>query len=238
VRYSFHGKVRATGQQVDGFVEASSSTEAIDRLADQGIIGVYTVRPEAKRPRNAIVLSGQEWIEEEEPAEAPAVAAPPAPVAPAAPMVAKVPRPAAAATAAAADDATANPAVLQQLVDQIQVLSAQVEKLLSRPAQVVYQSGPARGDGGGKKKSARIFDDSQNSTLRDIFQNNLDLRRSLEKLATTSGPASGPTAVKPADGSSRENAGSRDIGPREMPKANAKPAINGREHPMQAQPAA
>jgi hypothetical protein len=221
--------VRATGQQVDGFVEANSSTEAIDRLADQGIIGVYTVRPEAKPPRNAIVLTGQHAIEEEEiaaPAPAPTIAAAPA----AAP-------PAATGLPAAKVNGQANPAVLQQLVDQIQVLSAQVEKLLSRPAQVVYQSGPARGGGGGegRKKSSRIFDDAQNSTLRDIFQNNLDLRRSLEKLANTAGP---PAIAKPPEAPPRETPGTRDTGPREMPKASVKPVTNGRELSLQAQPAA
>ncbi len=237
MRYSFHGKVRATGQQVDGFVEANSSTEAIDRLADQGIIGVYTVRPEAKKPRNAVVLSGQDWVEEE---EAPVPAALPAPVAHLHPVAAPQPRVAAKSTGAPIVPPE-SPAVLQQLVDQVQMLVAQVEKLLSRPAQVVYQSGPARGggDGGGKKRSARIFGDDQNSTLRDIFQNNLDLRRSLEKLANNgSNSAPAAAAAKAAEAPAREAANGRDTGPREMPKAAREPSSNGRDHQLQAQPAA
>ena len=222
MRYSFHGKVRATGQQVDGFVEASSSTEAIDRLADQGIIGVYTVRPEAKQPKNAVVFAGQDWAETEEPGV-------PSPALPGPVISQSAPIPAAPTPPVAAKAATESPAVLQQLVDQIQVLVGQVEKLLARPAQVIYQSGPARGDGGGKKRSARIFGEDQNSTLRDIFQNNLDLRRSLEKLANTASP---PAAMKAADTAPRDLPGVRDTGPREMPKA----ITNG--HAMKSQPAA
>jgi hypothetical protein len=192
VRYSFHGKVRATGQQVDGFVEAANATQAIDRLADQGIIGVYTVRPDPKPPRNAVILAGQEPLEEE-PApqrprleKAPRKYAPPAP-APAPALSAPTELPQVVASTPATD------AVLQQLVANVSTLMAQVEKLLSRPSQVVYQSGPARGGGGGSKKSKNL-NDEQNSTLRDIFLNNMDLRKSLEKLATTVGPTAGPSA--------------------------------------------
>ncbi len=58
MRYSFHGKKRNTGETVDGFIEAANSTEAIDRLADQGIIGVYTVRPDPLPLRNALASGG------------------------------------------------------------------------------------------------------------------------------------------------------------------------------------
>jgi hypothetical protein len=187
VRYSFHGKVRATGQQVDGFVEAANATQAIDRLADQGIIGVYTVRPEAKLPKNAVVLSGEAEVEEEEAPDKrqrPRLErtnrrqAPPAPE-----PVPALPAP--APLAAPAPVSTGTEVVLVQMLDKLSTLLVQVEKLLSRPQQVVYQSGPVRGGGGASNAKSRKPSDAQNNTLRDIFQTNLDLRKSLEKLATT-----------------------------------------------------
>jgi hypothetical protein len=197
VRYSFHGKVRATGQQVDGFVEAANATQAIDRLADQGIIGVYTVRPDPKPPKNAVILAGQEPPEMDEPAQRPRLErsskryAPPVqpPIAPAQPA------PAQQLPAQVVASTPATDAVLATLVDKVSMLMTQVEKLLSRPATVVYQSGPARGGGGGGgSKKSRMPNDAQNSTLRDIFLNNMDLRKSLEKLATTVGPGPAPVA--------------------------------------------
>jgi hypothetical protein len=63
MRYAFHGKMRATGQVIDGYVEAANSEEAFNRLADQGIIGVHTVRgmpqpqPDAKDLPVAVATS-------------------------------------------------------------------------------------------------------------------------------------------------------------------------------------
>jgi hypothetical protein len=138
-----------------------------------------------------------------------------------------------AKVAVSATDAAADGSVLQKLVDQIQVLSAQVEKLLARPSQIVYQSGPARGGGGGQKKSSRIFDDAQNSTLRDIFQNNLDLRKSLEKLGAPTGPAStSAPSGKPPEAALREI-------PKVARESSNGSGSNGRDHSLKAaQPAA
>jgi hypothetical protein len=160
---------------VDGYVEAPNASQAIDRLADRGIIGVYSVRPEPKPPKNAVRLDGEPEPEEAKPVariEAPAPPPPPAPV----------------------KSEPGAEVVFASLVDKLGTLLVQVEKLLSRPQQqVIYQSaGPARdrGDFG----SARIRKPHPNpegsSTLRDIFQTNLDLRQSLEKLANNTGTAS------------------------------------------------
>ncbi len=46
MRYAFRGKSRATLQPISGHVEAANSESAIDKLADNGIIGVLTVRPD------------------------------------------------------------------------------------------------------------------------------------------------------------------------------------------------
>ena len=214
MRYSFHGKVRATGQQVDGFVEAPSSTEAIDRLADQGIIGVHTVRPEVRQPKNAVVIGPDLGDHDEQPKALPAPAQYQAP----APVVAHMPAPPVSA---------GTESVLAQLVEKLSTLTVQVEKLLSRPSQVIYQSGPARGGGGGGKsdKKSKNISDAQNSTLRDIFMTNMDLRRSLDKLTAPTAVAAGPT------------------GPREVsdsPKGHTNGSSNG-THPRErilAQPAA
>ncbi len=70
----------------------------------------------------------------------------------------------------------------------------QVEKLLARPPQqqVIYQTGgPARERGSSHDRPRRSHHTAEsNSTLRDIFQTNLDLRQSLEKLASNTGTAS------------------------------------------------
>src|ERR1700722_18206784 len=50
--------MRFTGQMVDGFIEATTSMEAIDLLADQGIIGVYTVRPAPAQPKPRFAFDG------------------------------------------------------------------------------------------------------------------------------------------------------------------------------------
>ena len=214
MRYSFHGKVRATGQQVDGYVEAETSTEAIDRLADQGIIGVYSVRAEPKQPRNPVLLAGTPEFERaqfEDPANAGAkkrksLPAPSMPV----PYYTPVPMPTPLAPPAAAEPAAVaevpapvpgvSDGVMLQLVEKLGTLIGQMQKFLDRPAQVVYASGPARegrggGGGGGSRAKSKNVSDDQNSTLRSIFQNNLDLRRSLQKLADTVTPAPNGTPV-------------------------------------------
>jgi hypothetical protein len=238
VRYSFHGKVRATGQQVDGFVEAANATQAIDRLADQGIIGVYSVRPEEKIPKNAVILAGQEVPEEEVPPQRrlerpsgssklrpiPAVAVPVG-----ARMQAAAVQPLAQPQLPAAPADATTTVVLTQLVEKVSTLMMQVEKLLSRPSQVIYQnSGPARNSGGGAKKSSRIPNEAQNNTLRDIFLTNLDLRQSLEKLATTVGPST------PRNGAA---ANGEPTALRENPKPPRETVPSTRDL-IQAQPAA
>ena len=230
MRYSFHGKVRATGQQVDGFVEAETASQAIDRLADRGIIGVYSVRPEPKTPKHSVVLSGEAEPEEQKERPRlersssrsrpiPAVAVPIAHAQP------QLPAPQAVAS-------TQTEAALTQLVEKLSALLVQVEKVLARPQQVIYTSGgPARnsqGGGSGSKKVSRIPSEMQNNTLRDIFQTNLDLRQSLEKLANTVGPA----IPRTNGGTNGEPAATR-----EAPKPVRESVPNGRDL-IQAQPAA
>ena len=210
MRYSFHGKVRATGQQVDGYVEAETSTEAIDRLADQGIIGVYSVRAEPKQPRNPVLLAGTPEFERAlyESPDAPgkkrrALPAPqqqylPQPYQPQVPLPAPVAQPAAVEpVAVAAPVPGVSDGVMLQLVDKLTTLVGQMQKFLDRPAQVVYQTGgPAReGKGGGKRTASRNVSEAQNSTLKDIFLNNLDLRRSLAKVAEAVTPPVDGVAV-------------------------------------------
>ena len=202
MRYSFHGKVRATGQQVDGYVEAETSTEAIDRLADQGIIGVYSVRAEPKAPRNPVLLAGTPEFDraqfESPDSPRPKRKALPAPSQYLAPVPLPQPQPdpvvPSVALPVAAPAASVSDAVMGQLVDKLSVLIGQMQKFLDRPAQVIYQSGGPAREGGGKggaKRASRNVSDAQNSTLKDIFQNNLDLRRSLQKLADTVTPTAG-----------------------------------------------
>jgi hypothetical protein len=257
VRYSFHGKVRATGQQVDGYVEANSSAEAIDRLADQGIIGVHTVRPEAKKQRNAVILGTADVYEDEAPKALPAAAA--APVVPQ-PIYIPVPTPAVAPASSGATEQ-----ILGQLVDKLTTLMGQVEVLLSRPSQIVYQSGPARngggGGGGGTKRQPRKHDEAQDKTLMAIFQTNMDLRRSLSKLSTvvangvtTAAANNGALAGTPAAAAVAAPAGSAGNGspaasapapsvPSRMESNRSDPAPkssggNGRERVLKPQPAA
>jgi hypothetical protein len=149
VRYSFHGKVRTTGQQVDGFVEAENASQAIDRLADRGIIGVYSVRPEPKVPKHSVVLSGEAEPEEPVARERPRlerssrskpIPAVAVPIAHAQPQL-PAPQPVASQGTEAA---------LTLLVEKISALLVQVEKVLARPQQVIYTSaGPARNSQGG-----------------------------------------------------------------------------------------
>jgi hypothetical protein len=166
---------------VDGFVEAPNSTTAIDRLADRGIIGVYTVRPEPKPPKNAVRLDGDKTPDEDE-KPVPRLEAPAPP---------PTPSPAPVKTEPGAE------VVFSSLVDKLGTLLTQVEKLLSRPPQqqVIYQNaGPAR-DRDSHSRPRRVPQSAASSTLRDIFQTNLDLRQSLEKLASNTGTANRMTEV-------------------------------------------
>ena len=58
MRYGFHGKKRGTLEPIDGYIEANSAIDAIDQLADEGIIGVQTVRQIHTRKPNAISFVG------------------------------------------------------------------------------------------------------------------------------------------------------------------------------------
>jgi hypothetical protein len=209
VRYSFHGKMRFTGQPVDGFVEAPSSSDAIDRLADQGIIGVYTVRPDPLPQQNAILLSG--------------------PADPGAAMAG-----AASANPAGFSGLDLSPGpgavVLTQLVDKLTTLVGQVEKILARPM-AVY-SGPVRGDGTAKAKRATGPNEAQNSALRAIFETNLDLRQSLAKLSSATAAVATTAATNAAHPAEknvvvREPHGSRDA--RETSGMIPRPSISSHE---------
>jgi hypothetical protein len=185
---------------VDGFVEAPNSTVAIDRLADKGIIGVHTVRPEPQVPKNAVRIGPDAGNDYEEEHHAPRLEA-----------SRPEPRPAAVAPVPAAPAVSgATDALLTMLVEKLGSLTAQVEKLLSRPAQVVYQnSGPVRDGPARGKKTSRTKDADTNQTLRDIFLNNLDLRQGLEKLASATGTAAEAPVVGGAglNGSALNGAG-------------------------------
>jgi len=135
VRYAYHGKVRATGELVDGFIEADNSSDAIDQLADEGIIGVQTVRP-APLPHQKL-LAGADGH----------------------PPSAEL--------------------VLTNLVDKLTGLVGQVERLLSRPMHVAGGA-PVRGNASAQRHAGNP---QQNAALKAIFETNVELRRSLEKLA-------------------------------------------------------
>ena len=99
----------------------------------------------------------------------------------------------------------ATEAMLAQVLERLNALAARVEQALARPMSVTYQSGTVRGGAGANsvaKKSSRIPMEVQSSTLHDIFQNNLDLRKSLDKLASTVGPASVKAAPEPVQSAS------------------------------------
>jgi hypothetical protein len=156
MRYSFHGKRRETNEPLDGYIEAASAIDAIDQLADDGIIGVYSVRQVFPRPKNAISL-GSDF---EHPAGDSA-------------------------------EPTAD-AVLTQLVAKMQSLVGEVEKMLSRPALPALPMHPARirvADTQRASRAAAAAEQQENSVLREIFQSNMELRRTAEKLASA-----GPTA--------------------------------------------
>jgi hypothetical protein len=69
VRYSFHGKMRFTGQSVDGYIDAPNSMQAIDLLADEGVIGVYTVNPAPLSTKPRLTYSGMEALDWSSPVE-------------------------------------------------------------------------------------------------------------------------------------------------------------------------
>jgi hypothetical protein len=246
VRYSFHGKIRATGQQVDGFVEAPSASIAIDRLADQGIIGVYTVRPEPKPPKNAVYIPGQSPEPEEDhappqlPQQLPRLERPvrrPPVGQPALPARKPPQTPVPVPTQPVQADAPPVPAdpAMGQIVEKLSFLMSQVEKILARPAQVVYQNSPARSVGTGEKRKGRMPTEVQSNTLRDIFQNNLDLRQSLEKLATTVGAP--PAAAVVTSAAARVTNGGSGAA-FEVPKPAREGPANGHAMTGTAQPAA
>jgi hypothetical protein len=171
VRYAFHGKIRATGKPIDGIIDALNSEEAFDKLADQGIIGVQTVR--------AIPM----------PARSPAM----------------LPGPDQAAGTAQEVSGSASEIVLTQLVDKLTSLVGQVERLVSRGG-VQMVAGPARNKGATTQRHPASS--AQSAALKAIFETNLDLRKSLEKLnhvtssfrsSGSSTPSSG-TAQAPRDG--------------------------------------
>jgi hypothetical protein len=206
VRYAFHGKVRATGQQVDGFVDAPNSADAIDQLADQGIIGVQTVRP-APLPGHVQALLGH-------------------------------------------SDGSENGApefVLTQLVDKLTSLVGQVEKILSRPMMI---SGPARSSNASAQRHPANA--AQNAALKAIFETNLDLRKSLEKLAHAAASIRPANGSAKADGAPAESSGPMVAAPAREPTVHpaapvspmpreiaSHPVAPPRERPaVHAQPAA
>jgi hypothetical protein len=160
MRYGFHGKKRGTLEPIDGYIEANSAIDAIDQLADEGVIGVQTVRQIHTRKPNAISFVGdfEEAIE--------------------------------------ASDGSAestSEAVLNQLVVKMASLVSEVEKILARPEVPAPAPLPARPNRirVSEIKQPPRFNDQQNSVLSDIFQSNLELRRSFEKQtsATPTAPA-------------------------------------------------
>jgi hypothetical protein len=160
MRYGFHGKKRGTLEEIDGYIDANSAIDAIDQLADEGIIGVQTVRQIHPRKPNAISFVGD--FEE-------------------------------AVEASAGTNEPASEAVLNQLVVKMASLVSEVEKILSRPSVPAPAPLPARPNRirVSEIKQPQRFDEQQDSVLKDIFQSNLDLRRSYEKQtsATPAAPA-------------------------------------------------
>ena len=191
MRYAFHGKMRMTGQEVDGYVDAISSSDAIDRLADQGIIGVYTVRPEPLPPKNAITLTGN----------APAIVDLPQ-------MVTTLTQEVARRSVAPLAESGA----LISLVEKLTTLVGQVEKILARPMPVY--SGPVR-ESNGAARAKRPSNELQNNALKAIFETNLDLRKSLVKLGSTAAIAAPVAASSSPTGASRSS--STEIRPSERP---------------------
>jgi hypothetical protein len=208
VRYSFHGKMRFTGQSVDGYVEADTSAEAIDRLADQGIIGVHTVRRDPVHNNNHVVL-----------ADGVAMPALPSP----SPGVILPRPPVAIANRAFAAPAAGSPE-LTSLIEKLTSLVGQVEKVLSRP--IAYAAGPIRGESRVKRKVGD--NEAQNAALKAIFQSNVDLRQNLSKLgsAPASSSAPAPTASA-APAVKMVESHSPDVRPTERPEKSHNPRDNG-----------
>ncbi len=83
---------------------------------------------------------------------------------------------------------------------------------------------PVRGEGLSKIKRPGGGNEAQNAALRDIFQTNMDLRRSLEKLAVAT------ANMRPADPM-------KDSAPRETIMGPREPS-SPRDRALQSQPAA
>jgi hypothetical protein len=161
MRYAFHGKRRGTHEPLDGYIDASSAIDAIDQLADEGIIGVYSVRQITPRPKRSLILQGDFETAVEE--ESGPNAAPTADV------------------------------ILTQLVNKMTSLVGEVEKMLARPAAPNY---PTRNRISETKQLSRITE-QKGSVLQDIFQSNLDLRRSIAQTASTPTAATSQPPVIP-----------------------------------------
>jgi hypothetical protein len=89
--------------------------------------------------------------------------------------------------------------VFTSLVDKLGSLLTHVEKLLEKPPQqVIYQNHTTMAPAPVREANQRLRrphpNMTGNSTLRDIFQTNLDLRQSLEKLANNGGNGGAPSA--------------------------------------------
>ena len=163
MRYAFHGKQRGTLEAIDGYIDASSAIDAIDQLADEGIVGVYSVRQITPRPKTSIILQGdlEQAVEE-----------------------------AAGPTAAPSIEV-----ILTQLFAKMTTLVSEVEKMLSRPAAAgpVY---PARTRVSETKQLSRVTE-QKGSVLQDIFQSNLDLRRSIAQAPPAPAPATTTISTTP-----------------------------------------
>jgi hypothetical protein len=100
--------------------------------------------------------------------------------------------------------------VLVQLVDKLTSLVGQVEKILSRPMTV---GAPVRMGSASAQRHAG--NPQQNAALKAIFETNLDLRKSLEKLAHAAAsirPANAaPLNTAKADGASSDSSNNINI---------------------------
>jgi hypothetical protein len=162
MRYAFHGKRRGTLESIDGYIDASTAIDAIDQLADEGIVGVYSVRQIIPRQKSSIILQGdlEQAVEE-----------------------------AAGPTAAPTIEM-----ILTQLFAKMTTLVTEVEKILSRPAGFA-PAYPARTRVSETKPLSRITE-QKGSVLQDIFQSNLDLRRSIAQApAAAQQPAPAPSTT-------------------------------------------
>lgn len=129
--------------------------------------------------------------------------------------------------------------VLTQLVEKMNVLIGHVETLLTRPATVI--TAPARGEGHGSRKAKRRVDNAQDEALKAIFETNLDLRRSIQKLnAMTTG--AGATGAPPANAAMNSASAAAVLSapaPAPVHERSAAAAVaRPRERTLTAQPAA